>query len=82
MAQVIVEYVAGPACGQRRTVMVGPSGQPPVDLPVTIPARWASALDEQPIPESTHLYRRSGNTLTPEGPLWQYRHHGPLPDSR
>jgi hypothetical protein len=75
LPKATVEYVAGPACGRTRTVPVGPSGQPPPQLSVTVPAVWASALDDRPIaPETVHLYERSPN---PTGTRWHYRHLGP-----
>ncbi len=80
MPRVTVEYLGGPACGKRRTVTAGPSGAPPERMVVTIPERWASALDDKPIPASAHVYQRLDPIPTSAGPLWRYHHHGPLPE--
>ncbi len=76
LPKATVEYVAGPACGRTGTVPVGPSGQPPPQLVVTMPAVWASALDDRPVVQETaHLYARISPDL-PRG-RWRYRHIGP-----
>jgi hypothetical protein len=78
VTKVTVEYLAGPACGRRRDMSVGPSGMPPFWVGVTIPAVWDSALDDQPaVPETTHRYRRGERRTTPQGRVWSYHWQGP-----
>ncbi len=75
MAEIAVEYVAGPLCGQRTFLFVGPAGKAPAWLSVRVPAKWVSALDDEPIPESTHLYLLSGPD--PTGQRLRYSYRGP-----
>lgn len=75
MGEVEVEYMGGPADGQRDTARTGPNGTPPRYRVVQTSPAWDSWLDPRPAaPAETHRYERDPDT----GPPWRYRHLGPL----
>jgi hypothetical protein len=72
-----IEYFGGPACGRTERAILAGDGKPSALRIVQIPARYRSALDDEPtVPEEVHRYRRLGEE--PDGEVWRYTWSGAL----
>jgi hypothetical protein len=73
----VVEFFGGPVDGKR--VQAVDNGQAPHELRfVVVPAKYASALDDEPsVPAEVHRYRRDSD-VPAGGRVWRFRWNGRL----
>lgn len=75
---VKIEYIAGPACGITEPAAVAGDGRPGPFRIVAIPAKYRSALDDEPsVPEEVHRYVRQSDEPGPDE-VWKYTWSGAL----
>lgn len=80
MDKILVEYVGGPADGQRATLLPAPDGNPSTWVAVPVPERFRqpSALDPPDPPDPPPLQRYILDPAASTTTLTRYRYSGPL----